>query len=94
MDCRIGSGEGGNFSSSDSLIATHDNQTQTEIIYTVFVNGMPVLAKIAAIDMQLMSDTEVSSILDMDVHIKAERKESISTRLLFFFFKFVHMKSK
>lgn len=36
---------------------------------------MPVLAKIAANDMQLMSDTEVSGILDMDVHIKAERME-------------------
>lgn len=75
--CRIGSSGGGdsgsNFS-SDSLSA-NDNQTQTEIIYTVFVNGMPVLAKIAANDMQLMSVTEVSSILDIGIHTKAERKD-------------------
>lgn len=54
---------------------TNDNQTQTEIVYTVFVNGVPVLAKIAANDVQLMSDAEVSTILDMGVHTKAERKE-------------------
>lgn len=37
-----------------------------------------MLARIAANDMQLMSDAEVSSILDMGVHTKAERKNSIS----------------
>lgn len=64
-----------NFTSD--LLMANDNQTQTEIIYTVFVNGIPVLARIAANDVQLMSDAEVSSILDMGVHTKAERKKSI-----------------
>lgn len=38
---------------------------------------MPVLAKIAANDMQLMSVAEVSSILDMAIHTKAERTQYI-----------------
>lgn len=59
---------------TSDLLATNDNHTQTEIIYTVFVNGIPVLAKIAANDVQLMSDAEVANILDMGVHTKAERK--------------------
>lgn len=57
--------------STDSL--TSDNQT--EIIYTVFVNGIPVLATIAANDMKLMTDAEVSKILDKPIFTKAERKQ-------------------
>lgn len=61
---------------SDPLQAT-DNQT--EIIYTVFVNGIPVLATIAANDMKLMSDAEVSKILEKTVSTKAERIVSQNT---------------
>lgn len=49
------------------------SDNQTEIIYTVFVNGMPVLATIAASDMKLMSEAEVSKILDAPIFTKAER---------------------
>lgn len=56
--------------SSDPL-STTDNQT--EIVYTVFVNGIPVLATIAANDMKLMSEAEVSELLEKTVFTKAER---------------------
>lgn len=49
------------------------SDNQTEIIYTVFVNGMAVLATIAASDMKLMSEAEVSKILDAPIFTKAER---------------------
>lgn len=61
-----------NFSTETFTAA--DNQT--EIIYTVFVNGLPVLASIAANDMKLMSDAEVANILDKPVFTKAERMGS------------------
>lgn len=41
------------------------------------MNGIPVLARIAANDMQLMSEAEVSNALNMDIHTKAERKHPI-----------------
>lgn len=47
---------------------------QTEIIYTVLVNGHAVLATIAAGDMELIADAEASNELDRIVYIKAERK--------------------
>lgn len=55
---------------TEPLIKT-DNQT--EIIYTVFVNGIPVLATIAASDMKLMTEAEVSKLLENSVFTKAER---------------------
>lgn len=47
---------------------------QTEIVYTVFVNGVPVLALIAADDMKMISEAEMTSILGHEIHTKAERK--------------------
>lgn len=47
---------------------------QTEIVYTVFVNGVPVLALIAADDMKMISEAEMASILGHEIHTKAERK--------------------
>lgn len=49
---------------------------QTDIIYTVLVNGKSVLAVIAASDMELIADTEATNGLDRAVYIKAERKSS------------------
>lgn len=66
---------------------TADNQT--EIIYTVFVNGIPVLATIAANDMKLMSQNEVSKILDKLILTKAERTSSQFFREFFFPFQFL-----
>ncbi|XP_031631633.1 uncharacterized protein LOC116345954 isoform X2 [Contarinia nasturtii] len=72
--------QGYNFSSD--AVTSADNQT--EIIYTVFVNGIPVLATIAANDMKLMSDTEVSKILEKSIFTKAEPylKEPQATPLI------------
>lgn len=47
---------------------------QTDIIYTVLVNGKSVLAVIAAGDMELVADTEATNELDRAIYIKAERK--------------------
>lgn len=47
---------------------------QTEIIYSVFVNGKPVLATTAAEDMKLVSESEVISVMKKDIYMKAERK--------------------
>lgn len=46
---------------------------QTDIIYSVFVNGIPVWAVIAADDMKFMRRDEVAEILGMSVAIVAER---------------------
>lgn len=46
---------------------------QTEIVYSVFVNGIPVWAVIAADDMKFMRRDEVADILGMSVAIVAER---------------------
>ncbi|XP_055323152.1 uncharacterized protein LOC129578490 isoform X2 [Sitodiplosis mosellana] len=71
-----------NSSTSDPFIIAADNQT--EIIYTVFVNGIPVLATIAANDMKLMSEVEVSKILEKPIFTKAEPylKEPQATPLI------------
>lgn len=53
---------------------TRNNLNDTEVIYTVFVNGKPVPAKIAAADMDLLSELEVTIALERNVRIKAERK--------------------
>lgn len=47
---------------------------QTEIIYSVFVSGIPVWAIIATTDMRLLNRDEVSAILEMPVAMIAERK--------------------
>ncbi|XP_061392312.1 uncharacterized protein LOC133327792 [Musca vetustissima] len=47
---------------------------QTELIYSVFVNGRPVLAVTAANDMKLVSESEVSTVLGKEIIMKAERK--------------------
>lgn len=47
---------------------------QTEVIYSVFVNGRPVLAVTAANDMKLVSDSEVSAVMGKEIFMKAERK--------------------
>ncbi|XP_017487773.1 PREDICTED: uncharacterized protein LOC108376107, partial [Rhagoletis zephyria] len=45
---------------------------QTELIYSVFVNGRPVLAVTAANDMKLVSETEAANIIGQEVYMKAE----------------------
>lgn len=47
---------------------------QTELIYSVFVNGRPVLAVTAANDMKLVSESEVSTVMGKEIFMKAERK--------------------
>lgn len=47
---------------------------QTEIIYTVFVGGKPVLATTAAQDMKLITQEEVAHVMENIVYTKAERK--------------------
>lgn len=47
---------------------------QTEIIYSVFVDGRPVLATTAAEDMKLVSKDEASQIMEKIIYTKAERK--------------------
>lgn len=59
------------FSSDDRPVAN-----QTELIYSVFVNGKPILAVTAANDMKLVDDNEVSFIMEKDIYMKAERKYS------------------
>lgn len=47
---------------------------QTELIYSVFVNGRPVLAVTAANDMKLVSESEVATVMGKEIYMKAERK--------------------
>jgi len=47
---------------------------QTELIYTVLVNGRPVLATTAAKDMELVSETEAVNTLGKAIYMKSERK--------------------
>lgn len=49
-------------------------QNQTELIYTVFVGGKPVLATTAAQDMKYVTQNEVAHVMEQMVYIKAERK--------------------
>jgi hypothetical protein len=60
---------------------------QTEIIYSVFVAGKPVLATTASEDMQLLTQDEVNLVMEKLVYIKAER-ETAQTHL------FLYKKSK
>ncbi|XP_075147985.1 uncharacterized protein LOC142221976 [Haematobia irritans] len=45
---------------------------QTELIYSVFVNGRPVLAVTAANDMKLVSESEVATVMGKEIFMKAE----------------------
>ncbi|XP_013107612.1 uncharacterized protein LOC106087194 isoform X2 [Stomoxys calcitrans] len=45
---------------------------QTELIYSVFVNGRPVLAVTAANDMKLVSEAEVATVMGKEIFMKAE----------------------
>lgn len=47
---------------------------QTELIYSVLVNGRPVLAVTAANDMKLVSESEVATVMGKEIFMKAERK--------------------
>ncbi|XP_052896476.1 uncharacterized protein LOC128303533 [Anopheles moucheti] len=57
---------------------------QTEIIYSVFVGGLPVLATTAAEDMKLMSQDEMEHVLETMVYLKADPylKEPQATPLI------------
>jgi len=57
------------FSSNDRPIAN-----QTELIYTVLVNGRPVLATTAAKDMELVSESEAVKTFGQAVYMKSERE--------------------
>ena len=59
------------FYSEDRI--TERPANQSEIIYSVFVNGKPVLATAAADDMKLLSEEEVSEVMQKIVYTKAER---------------------
>ncbi|XP_017845009.1 uncharacterized protein LOC108601621 [Drosophila busckii] len=45
---------------------------QTELIYTVLVNGRPVLATTAAKDMELVSESEAASTMGKSIYMKSE----------------------
>ncbi|XP_052873750.1 uncharacterized protein LOC128279069 [Anopheles cruzii] len=71
-------GSGFAVGSSNQLI------NQTEIIYSVFVGGLPVLATTAAEDMKLMSQDEMEHVLESTVYLKADPylKEPQATPLI------------
>ncbi|XP_050076156.1 uncharacterized protein LOC126563553 [Anopheles maculipalpis] len=72
---------GGSASAADT--ASH-TLNQTEIIYSVFVGGLPVLATTAAEDMKLMSQDEMEHVLETMVYLKADPylKEPQATPLI------------
>ncbi|CAD6993319.1 uncharacterized protein LOC101459873 isoform X2 [Ceratitis capitata] len=45
---------------------------QTELVYSVFVNGRPVLAVTAANDMKLVSESEAANVIGQEVYMKSE----------------------
>lgn len=69
--------------------STHSDVTtmanQTEIIYSVFVDGVPVLATTAAEDMRLVTENEVSQVMNKMVYTKAERIHNITNRIANYF---------
>ncbi|XP_050093956.1 uncharacterized protein LOC126576694 [Anopheles aquasalis] len=73
-----GGAGGGSPSTSNQLL------NQTEIIYSVFVGGLPVLATTAAEDMKLMSQEEMEHVLESMVYLKADPylKEPQATPLI------------
>uniref|UniRef100_A0A4Y0BK00 Uncharacterized protein n=1 Tax=Anopheles funestus TaxID=62324 RepID=A0A4Y0BK00_ANOFN len=76
---RAGGGGGGG-----SAGMTNHTLNQTEIIYSVFVGGLPVLATTAAEDMKLMSQDEMEHVLETMVYLKADPylKEPQATPLI------------
>ncbi|ETN65903.1 hypothetical protein AND_002319 [Anopheles darlingi] len=71
---------------NDGGVGGTSNQllNQTEIIYSVFVGGLPVLATTAAEDMKLMSQEEMEHVLESMVYLKADPylKEPQATPLI------------
>lgn len=61
------------FITSFSPFRNQSAGNQTEIIYSVFVDRKPVLAKTAADDMKLVTEDEVAQVMGKLVFIKAER---------------------
>ncbi|XP_062540447.1 uncharacterized protein LOC134208673 isoform X2 [Armigeres subalbatus] len=72
--------------STDAIDSARSNQllNQTEIIYSVFVGGQPVLATTAAEDMKLMSQEEAEHVMETLVYLKADPylKEPQATPLI------------
>lgn len=62
------------FNRNPSSNQSRGADNQTEIVYTVFVNGIPILATIAANDMKLLMQPEVEKIIEKPVVRIAERK--------------------
>uniref|UniRef100_A0A182WBL5 Uncharacterized protein n=1 Tax=Anopheles minimus TaxID=112268 RepID=A0A182WBL5_9DIPT len=78
---RAGGGGGGSVAPPGM---TNHTLNQTEIIYSVFVGGLPVLATTAAEDMKLMSQDEMEHVLETMVYLKADPylKEPQATPLI------------
>lgn len=73
---------------SNRIDVLMDKKNQTEIVYSVIVNGKPVLASTAAQDMRLVKIDEVVKIMENDIVLKAERKLlylSLFVKILFIF---------
>ncbi|XP_055611015.1 uncharacterized protein LOC129757748 isoform X2 [Uranotaenia lowii] len=70
--------DGGDSNRSNQLL------NQTEIIYSVFVGGQPVLATTAAEDMKLLSQEEMERVMQVPVYLKADPylKEPQATPLI------------
>ncbi|XP_055624385.1 uncharacterized protein LOC129767467 isoform X2 [Toxorhynchites rutilus septentrionalis] len=83
---REGDMDGDDDSGSTVADSPRSNQllNQTEIIYSVFVGGQPVLATTAAEDMKLMSQEEVEHVMETMVYLKADPylKEPQATPLI------------
>ncbi|XP_030564297.1 uncharacterized protein LOC115765063 [Drosophila novamexicana] len=66
----------GNVADSDAYVNLKFHErpvaNQTELIYTVLVNGRPVLATTAAKDMELVSEAEAVSTLGKAIYMKSE----------------------
>ncbi|XP_058840571.1 uncharacterized protein LOC131696162 isoform X1 [Topomyia yanbarensis] len=73
--------EGDNDEDSMAADSPRSNKllNQTEIIYSVFVGGQPVLATTAAEDMKLMSQEEMERVMETMVYLKADRTYLTST---------------
>ncbi|XP_053674767.1 uncharacterized protein LOC128725073 [Anopheles nili] len=80
---RSGNGDGAGMGAAATATANHP-ANQTEIIYSVFVGGLPVLATTAAEDMKLMSQDEMEHVLETMVYLKADPylKEPQATPLI------------
>uniref|UniRef100_A0A182QKE7 Uncharacterized protein n=1 Tax=Anopheles farauti TaxID=69004 RepID=A0A182QKE7_9DIPT len=79
-----GGGRGGADGGGGGAEQANRHLNQTEIIYSVFVGGLPVLATTAAEDMKLMSQDEMEHVLETMVYLKADPylKEPQATPLI------------